>query len=127
MSLSTLVNRLAFRLAFIFSSFVGPGFLAQNALHAQATVPCPQNIGFEDGNLGLWECWLGEAATGTPANGVTFSMGFLSGPQPTRHILQTATTPPTLDPYGHFPVVPTGGATYALKLGRDSANYAAER
>lgn len=127
MSLSTQLNRLISRLVLLSVFYTGSGFLAQNTLHAQASVPCPPNIGFEDGNLGFWECWLGEAATGTPTNGVTFSMGFISGPQPTRHILQTATTPPTLDPYGHFPVIPTGGGGFSLKLGRDSANYASER
>jgi len=91
------------------------------------TAPCPPNIDFENGDLSSWQCWLGRSDQGSAANGVIFANSFISGPQPTRHIIQTATTPPTLDPYGHFPVVPPGGGNYALKLGKDSPNNSAEQ
>ncbi len=109
-----------------FALFLAIGLSGSGAVFGQS-VPCPPNIDFENGDLTNWECWLGVSATGSPVTGVTFNSPFISGPRPTRHIIQTATTPPTLDPYGHFPVVPTGGGTYSLKIGRDSANLASER
>ncbi|MEO6832485.1 MAG: hypothetical protein ABI378_08605, partial [Chitinophagaceae bacterium] len=107
----------------VFALFILPVFGA----NAQ-NVSCPPNIDFENGDFSNWECWLGKATDGTPATNQVFfgTPSFISGPVAGRHMLMT-TPPVSLDPYGHFPTTPSGGGTYALKLGRDTAEYCAER
>lgn len=89
---------------------------------AKTQSSCPVNIGFEYGDFTNWECYSG---TISPANGV---IG-LSGPYPVnnRHMIIPKVTPPSLDPYGKFPISCPNGSEFSIKLGNSSPSTKADR
>ncbi len=84
-------------------------------LISQQNSTCPPNIDFELGNLNNWKPFTGSCC---PIN--TGSAGASTG----RHTIMSGTG---TDPYGGFPVVPSGGGSYALKIGNNSTGAQAEK
>lgn len=81
---------------------------------------CPENIGFEDGTLKNWQCYVGSISR---AGDITVAP---SPPVTGRHtIFKYALN--QLDPYGQFPVTCPNGSLYSLKLGNDGTGAQAER
>ncbi|MGI4750288.1 MAG: gliding motility-associated C-terminal domain-containing protein [Janthinobacterium lividum] len=81
---------------------------------------CPENIGFENGTLKNWVCYVGSISR---AGDITVSPSL---PVSGRHtILKYALN--QLDPYGQFPVTCPNGSLYSLKLGNDGTGAQAER
>lgn len=87
-----------------------------SALHANAQpLQCPDNIGFENGNLNNWTFATGRCCP--------VFMGTPSAPVPGRHdLISTAGT----DPYGGFPTIAPGGGNFSLKLGNSNVGAQAE-
>jgi len=82
---------------------------------------CPQNIGFEDGTFGKWQCYAGEI----------YNTGFIYlqpyPPLDGTHNIMSASSIPDRDPYGGFPVLCPNGSKYSVKLGNNNADQGAER
>jgi hypothetical protein len=84
-------------------------------LLSQQTSTCPPNIDFESGNLSNWKPFTGSCC---PIN--TGTAGASTG----RHTIMSGTG---TDPYGGFPVVPSGGGSYALRIGNSGTSRQAEK
>ncbi|MCJ8211633.1 gliding motility-associated C-terminal domain-containing protein [Mucilaginibacter sp. RS28] len=82
---------------------------------------CLTNIGFESGTFTGWEAYAGKVRTD---GSLDLS---LTGPMNNRHTIQSATTYPTMDPWGDFPTLCPNGGKYSVKLGNDQAQQGAER
>ncbi len=81
---------------------------------------CPENIGFEDGTLKNWQCYVGSISR---AGDITVAPSL---PVAGRHtIFKYALN--QRDPYGQFPVTCPNGSLYSLKLGNDGTGMQAER
>ncbi|WP_419800514.1 gliding motility-associated C-terminal domain-containing protein [Mucilaginibacter sp.] len=81
---------------------------------------CPENIGFEDGTLKNWQCYIGSIDR---AGIITVAP---SAPVAGRHsVIRYAAN--QLDPYGKFPMTCPNGSLYSLKLGNDNTGMQAER
>ncbi len=81
---------------------------------------CPENIGFENGTLKNWQCYIGNISR---AGDVSVAPSL---PVAGRHtIFRYALN--QLDPYGQFPVTCPNGSLYSLKLGNDGTGAQAER
>jgi gliding motility-associated-like protein len=87
-------------------------------------VPCPDNIGFEFGDLTNWECFAGDVDTVAGANVITVSP---SPPTIGRHTIYSRLIPGALDQYGLFDTNPPDGSNFAVKLGNDANGAEAER
>jgi len=98
------------------------GVLWVDSLRAQ-NFQCPNNLDFSTGNLNNWECYQGYSASTAP-NGTLPAINNLIHvtPQNDRQQIMSGTG---TDPYGGFSIKPAG-ANYSLRLGKDSANLAAE-
>jgi gliding motility-associated-like protein len=83
---------------------------------------CPPNIGFDDGSLNNWKTYTGTTYHDANKNYITVSP---SAPLNNRHTVMASTT--ALDPYGRFPITPTTGSGYVVKLGNNIVNSEAER
>ncbi|MVN23106.1 gliding motility-associated C-terminal domain-containing protein [Mucilaginibacter arboris] len=103
-----------------YSAFIGCLILfLTNHVFGQAS-QCPQNIGFETGDLQNWQCYIGNIDR---AGNITVNP---SSPVPGRHtVLKYQNN--QLDPYGQFPVTCPNGSLYSLKLGNDQTGAQAER
>lgn len=81
---------------------------------------CPENIGFEDGTLKNWQCYIGSidrsgiisVSPSAPVYGRQTVLKYQSN---------------QLDPYGRFPVTCPNGSLYSLKLGNDGIGAQAEQ
>ena len=89
--------------------------LCPNKIWAQQNSSCPPNIDFESGNLNNWKPFTGSCC---PIN--TGTAGASTG----RHTIMSGTG---TDPYGGFPVVPSGGGSYALRIGNNGTGALAEK
>ena len=100
---------------FVLIAFV---FLAVVKTYAQSS--CPENIGFENGNLLNWQCYIGtisragiiDVSPSAPANG--------------RHDV-IRYSPTAVDYFGKFPLTCPNGSLYSLKLGNEQIGAQAER
>ena len=91
---------------------------------SNAVAPCPDNIGFEFGDLTNWQCFDGQVDTVGPANVITV---FPSPPIPNRHTVYPRAMPSALDAFGLFPLNPPDGSNFAVRLGNTSTGAQAER
>ncbi len=74
---------------------------------------CPDNIGFEKGDLTGWQCY-----TGILDYSGTLPVDWVAGaPVPGRHTVVQNSSPQALDPYGHFPINSPNGSKYSVQLG----------
>ena len=89
--------------------------VCSNLVNAQIN-NCPPNIDFELGNLDNWKFELGQCCPVV----TTPTTGAIAG----RIDLMTGTG---LDPYGKFPVVPSGSGKHTLRLGNSSSGGKAEK
>jgi gliding motility-associated-like protein len=79
---------------------------------SQSSIPCPNNITFENGNFGNWSAFTGTTRCLSSRNNVALSSsGFINN----RHTLIGKSS--NLDPYGLFPITPQDGSNYCVKLG----------
>ncbi len=79
------------------------------------TTFCPENIDFEQGNLGRWEFYTGSCCPiNAPTPGIVVN----------RHTLTSGTG---VDPIAGFPVVAPGGGQFSFKLGNAVNGAQAER
>ena len=79
---------------------------------SQPTLPCPNNITFENGNFSNWKAFTGSTRCLSSRNNVALSSsGFINN----RHTLLGKSA--SLDPYGLFPITPQDGSNYCVKLG----------
>jgi gliding motility-associated-like protein len=81
---------------------------------------CPENIGFETGDLKNWQCFTGSIDR---SGIITLSA---SAPVPGRHTIYKYANN-QLDPYGQFPITCPNGSLYSLKLGNEGTGSQAER
>jgi gliding motility-associated-like protein len=96
-----------------------------SAANAQGVVPCPPNVDFENGDYSNWLYYTGSCTTGTLADGVVFTTPTLTGQIANRHQLMTGVG---VDAFGGFPVVPSGGGSFSMRIGEPSkAQYTCER
>ncbi|HMI79227.1 MAG TPA: WG repeat-containing protein, partial [Ferruginibacter sp.] len=86
--------------------------------------PCPDNLGFEFGDLTNWECFAGDVDTTASTNVITV---LPSPPITGRHTVYPRIVPGALDQYGLFDVSPPDGSNFAVQLGNDQNNAEAER
>jgi gliding motility-associated-like protein len=85
------------------------------------SVPCPNNITFENGNFGNWSAFTGSTSCFSSRNRVTLSSSsFINN----RHTMLGRST--SLDPYGFFPVSPQDGSNFCVRLGNTSVGAQAE-
>ena len=76
------------------------------------SVPCPNNITFENGNFSNWNAFTGSTSCVTTRNMVSLSSsGFINN----RHTMLGRST--SLDAYGFFPITPQDGSNYCVRLG----------
>lgn len=78
----------------------------------QPSVPCPNNITFENGNFSNWNAFVGSTKCVSSRNNVALSA---SGFTNNRHTLLGRSA--NIDPYGLFPITPPDGSNYCVKLG----------
>ena len=79
---------------------------------SQSSLPCPNNITFENGNFSNWSAFTGTTKCLSSRNNVALSSsGFINN----RHTLIGKSA--NLDPYGLFPITPQDGSNYCVKLG----------
>jgi len=97
---------------FYFRFFIVSIILACTLQQANAQVFCPNNINFENGNLGYWKF-------DTAINNGAAGIGPITvvSPLANRDVL---TTGAAVDYYGGFPIVDPLGGSFSLKLGNDS-------
>ncbi len=95
-----------------------------NRNNAVQAAPCPDNIGFENGNFTNWNSFIGTVAAVGADNVITVDP---SAPTDNRHVIYAASNPSDLDPYGLFPITPPDGSGFALKLGNNVNGAEAER
>ncbi|MCZ4243752.1 gliding motility-associated C-terminal domain-containing protein [Pedobacter sp. HCMS5-2] len=88
-------------------------------LYAQA---CPENIGFENGNFQNWKLYTGTTSNTDNKNFVYSNE--VAAPIIGRHTIISNKT--ATDPYGHFPLIPSGGGNFSVKLGDDGAGSQSE-
>jgi gliding motility-associated-like protein len=102
-----------------YSVFIGCLILLLTRVYGQKS-QCPENIGFETGDLQNWQCYTGSIDR---SGNITVSP---SAPVPGRHtVFKYAAN--QLDPYGQFPITCPNGSLYSLKLGNDGTGMQAER
>jgi gliding motility-associated-like protein len=87
-----------------------------------AIAQCPPNIGFEEGNLGHWNCFTGSIA----ADGTISLNGPLLYPDGSRQLVHKRANPEKLDRYGNFPVTCPNGSGYSVQLGNSGTGRQAE-
>jgi gliding motility-associated-like protein len=76
------------------------------------SIPCPNNITFENGNFSNWNAFIGTTNCTASRNNVAMSAsGFIAN----RHTLLGKSA--SLDPYGLFPITPPDGSNHCVKLG----------
>jgi gliding motility-associated-like protein len=91
-------------------------FFSISGVYAQ----CPDNIGFESGNLNNWVAYSGQISrTGT----VTLDP---TPPAVNRHKI-TQASEMAIDTFGHFPTVSPNGSKFSVRLGNDRTGAEAER
>lgn len=76
------------------------------------TVPCPNNITFENGNFSNWNAFIGTTKCVSSRNNVAMSASAFTT---NRHTLLGKSA--SLDPYGLFPIAPPDGSNHCVKLG----------
>lgn len=87
----------------------------------QPSIPCPNNITFENGNFSNWNAFTGSTRCISSQNRVALSSsGFINN----RHTLLGKST--SLDPYGLFPISPQDGSNFCVRLGNTSTGSQAE-
>lgn len=87
----------------------------------QPSIPCPNNITFENGNFSNWNAFTGSTRCISSQNRVALSSsGFINN----RHTLLGKSA--ALDPYGLFPISPQDGSNYCVRLGNTSTGSQAE-
>ncbi len=87
----------------------------------QSSIPCPNNITFENGNFSNWNAFTGSTRCISSQNRVALSSsGFINN----RHTLLGKST--SLDPYGLFPISPQDGSNFCVRLGNTSTGSQAE-
>jgi len=87
-------------------------------------MPCPENIGFELGDLTNWECFTGHTSALGNVNIITVAP---SPPVPGRHTVYAKANPSPVDPYGGFKTNPPDNSNFAVKLGNNVIGAEAER
>ncbi len=87
-------------------------------------VPCPDNIGFEFGDLTNWECFAGDVDSIGNVNVITV---LPSPPITGRHTVFPRSVPSAIDQYGLFPTNAPDGSNFAVQLGNTSTGAEAER
>ncbi len=90
------------------------------AAHSLAFAQCPENIGFEGGNLNKWETYAGNIS---PTGVISVSP---TPPLPDKHTL-TRASDNARDYYGDFPTVSPNGSKYSVKLGNDGVGREVDR
>jgi gliding motility-associated-like protein len=88
---------------------------------------CPPNIGFEDGTLNQWQCFIGNAQAVGTQNVITMVPATPVAPVNNRHQIIARANPAALDFYGNFPLNPPDGSNFAIKLGNTLVGAEAER
>jgi hypothetical protein len=83
---------------------------------------CPENIGFDRGDFGGWECFAGIISKIDGAISLA-----PSAPSIVRHVMIHNAAPFAVDPYGGFPANCPNGSEYSIQLGNNSAGAQAER
>ena len=85
------------------------------------SVPCPNNITFENGNFSNWNASTGSTSCVSSGNRVSlYSSGFINN----RHTMLGKTA--SLDAYGLFPISPQDGSNHCVRLGNTSTGSQAE-
>jgi len=79
------------------------------------------NIGFEDGTLNNWECFIGHIDSVGVINVLP------SAPVYNRHTIYGQESASLRDPYGNFPVLCPNGGKYSIRLGNRDSSAEAER
>ena len=85
------------------------------------SVPCPNNITFENGNFSNWNAFTGSTSCLSSRNRVALSSSsFINN----RHTMVGRSA--SLDPYGLFPISPQDGSNYCVRLGNSINGAQAE-
>jgi len=97
--------------------------------YSQVVTECPQNIGFENGTLGNWECSVGEI-TGTGGMFANLARPAVvklanSSPIPGQHTIIPRSS--GNDYYGKFSLNSPNGSDFVVQLGNESNGRGAER
>ncbi len=88
-------------------------------LYAQA---CPENIGFENGNFQNWKLYTGTTTNVDDKNFVYTNE--VNGPVKDRHTI--ITDKKATDPHGRFPIIPSGGGNFSVKIGDEGSGAQSE-
>jgi len=83
--------------------------------------PCPTNMGFENGNLSGWQCYLGGQRCVGGANSPSLSP---SSPTNNRHTIIASSS--ARDYFGNFPLASPDGSNYFVRLGNTGTGAQAE-
>jgi len=84
---------------------------------------CPANIGFEDGTLKNWKCYIG---TLDRTGQLPINWGAEVSPVPGRHEVIKNSSPQITDVYGQFPINCPNGSSYSLALGNADVSGGAQ-
>lgn len=95
-----------------------------NTNTSNLAIPCPDNLGFENGNFTNWQCYTGQVDSVGMTNVITVTP---SPPTANRHTIYPRSLPSAIDPYGLFPTNPPDGSNFAVKLGNTQIGAEAER
>ena len=94
-----------------------------NTNTSNIVVPCPDNIGFENGDFTNWQCYTGQVDSVGNTNVITLTP---SPPTANRHTIYPRALPSAIDPFGLFPTNPPDGSNFAVKLGNTVVGAQAE-
>ncbi|QPH40271.1 gliding motility-associated C-terminal domain-containing protein [Pedobacter endophyticus] len=107
-----MINRLSLRTAIA-------AFAISANLCAQ---PCPENVGFENGNFQNWKLYTGITTAVNHINSIETHR--VSRPANSRHAMISDKR--LIDPYGKFKVIPPTAGNFVVKLGNDGTGNQAD-